>query len=115
MLAAVNDPPIAINDVIEADPTDAVAVLANDSDVDGDALTVELRGTPLIGTATVNGDGTFALALPPGFKGFTKFDYRITDSAGITSDATAQVFVGIRSFSVFYHGVPPGGGGSASI
>ncbi len=110
VLAPVNDPPAAVNDVIQVDAANAVAVVANDSDVDGDALTVEIRGTPLTGTATVNGDGTVAIALPPGFKGFTKFDYRITDAAGITADATAQVFVGIAPFSVFYYGVPPGGG-----
>jgi hypothetical protein len=110
LLAPVNDPPAAVRDVIQVDATNAVAVLANDSDVDGDALTVAIRGTPLVGTATVNGDGTVAIALPPGFKGFTKFDYRITDAAGVTADATTQVFVGIAPFSVFYYGVPPGGG-----
>lgn len=110
VLAPVNDPPSAANDVIKVETTGAVAVLTNDSDVDGDALTVAIRGTPLVGTATVNGDGTVAIALPPGFKGFTKFDYRITDAAGITADATTQVFVGIEPFSVFYYGVPPGGG-----
>lgn len=110
VLAPVNDPPAAANDVIQVDSTNAVAVLANDSDVDGDVLTVALRGTPVVGTATVNGDGTVAIALPPGFKGFTKFDYRITDAAGVTADATTQVFVGIAPFSVFYYGVPPGGG-----
>ena len=110
VMAPVNDPPAAVRDVIQVDATNAVAVLANDSDVDGDALTVAIRGTPLVGTATVNGDGTVAIALPPGFKGFTKFDYRITDAAGVTADATTQVFVGIAPFSVFYYGVPPGGG-----
>lgn len=110
MLAAVNDPPSAVNDVIQVNATNAVAVLANDTDVDGDALTVAIRGIPLVGTAAVNGDGSVAITLPQGFKGFTKFDYRITDAAGVTADATAQVFVGIAPFSVFYHGVPPGGG-----
>jgi hypothetical protein len=110
VLAPVNDPPAATNDVIRVDAANAVAVLANDSDVDGDALTVAMRGIPLAGTATVNDDGTVAIALPPGFKGFTKFDYRITDAAGVTADATTQVFVGIAPFSVFYYGVPPGGG-----
>jgi hypothetical protein len=108
VLAAVNDPPSAINDVIKVDTANAVAVLANDADVDGDALTVELRSAALVGTATVNGDGTVAIALPPGFKGFTKFDYRITDAEGVTADATAQVFVGIDPFSVVYFGLPPG-------
>lgn len=110
VLAPVNDPPVAANDVISTDAPDAVAVLANDTDVDGDELTVELRGTPMVGTAVVNDDDTVALTLPQGFKGFTRFDYRITDAAGITADATAQVFVGIEPFSVFFYGVPSGGG-----
>ena len=109
--ARKNDPPAAVRDVIQVDATNAVAVLANDSDVDGDGRTgVAIRGTPLVGTATVNGERTVAIALPPGFKGITKFDYRITDAAGVTADATTQVFVGIAPFSVFYFGVPPGGG-----
>jgi hypothetical protein len=108
-LAAVNDPPTAANDVVRVDSGNTIAVLANDVDVDGDPLAVEIRGTPLAGTAAVNADRTVALTLPPGFKGFTKFDYRITDAAGITADATAQVFVGIAPFSVVFYGRPESG------
>ncbi len=109
-LAPVNDAPTAANDVFQVTSTDRLTVLTNDVDIDGDALAIELQGTPLVGTGTVNADGTVALTLPAGFKGFTKFDYRVTDPAGVSAQATAQVFVGIAPFSVIYHGVPNGGG-----
>ena len=99
-LAAVNDAPTASNDVLAVTSADALNVLANDSDPDNDALTMTITGTPFVGTATVNADRTVKLALPAGFKGFSKFSYRITDAASVTADATALVFVGIEPFKV---------------
>jgi Bacterial Ig domain len=99
-LAAVNDPPMAVNDVLTVTSADQLAVLANDADVDGDALTVSVVGQPLAGTASVDAGNTVKMALPAGFKGVTKFDYRITDAAGASADATALVFVGIAPFKV---------------
>lgn len=109
-LVPVNDAPTAANDVLQVTSTNTLTVLTNDVDIDGDALAIDLQGTPLVGTGSVNGDGTVALTLPAGFKGFTKFDYRITDPAGVSAQATAQVFVGIAPFSVIHYGVPNGGG-----
>jgi len=99
-LAAVNDAPTAANDVLTVTSADQLAVLANDVDVDGDTLTVTLRGQAFAGTASVNAGNTVRVALPAGFKGFTKFDYRITDAAGVTADATTLAFVGIEPFKV---------------
>ena len=100
VLAAVNDAPLAVNDVLTVASAAQLDVLANDVDVDGDPLTVTLIGQAFAGTASVNAGNTVQVALPAGFKGFTKFSYRITDAAGVTADATALAFVGIEPFKV---------------
>lgn len=99
-LAAVNDAPVAVNDVLRVDSADQLEVLANDVDVDGDALTVTLIGEAFAGTASVNAGNTVQVELPAGFKGFTKFSYRVTDGTGVTADATALAFIGIEPFKV---------------
>jgi hypothetical protein len=100
VLAAVNDAPVAVNDVLTVASAAELAVLTNDVDVDGDPLTVTLIGQAFAGTASVNAGNTVQVALPAGFKGFTKFNYRITDAAGVTADATALAFVGIEPFKI---------------
>src|SRR5437867_1433618 len=61
----VNDAPVAANDDSYTTPEDtqltvsAPGVLANDSDVDGDALSAVLVSNPTHGTLTLNGDGSF--------------------------------------------------------
>jgi hypothetical protein len=91
---------LAVNDVLTVASADQLDVIANDVDVDGDPLTVTLTGQAFAGTASVNAGNTVKVALPAGFKGFTKFNYRITDAAGVTADATTLVFVGIQPFKV---------------
>jgi len=114
-MAGVNDAPTASNDVLTVTSADALNVLANDVDPDNDALSVTVTSTPFVGTATVNANRTVNVALPAGFKGFTKFSYRITDAANITADASALVFVGIQPFKVVTLSPPPAGGGASGI
>jgi hypothetical protein len=99
-VAGVNDPPSAANDVLAVISTDALDLLANDTDADGEALTVTIIGTPLVGIAIPGASGTVSLALPTGFKGFSSFRYRVTDAANFSSEATATVFVGIPPFKI---------------
>jgi hypothetical protein len=76
-----NHAPVAANDVMRADGAalDSINVLSNDSDADGDKLTVSIEGTALVGTTSVNADSTVRISgLPGGFKGVTRFKYRIT-------------------------------------
>jgi hypothetical protein len=102
-LAAVADTVSAHDDVFTVTATDSLAVLANDNDVDGAAVTVEVIGAPLVGTATVGGRGVISLAMPAGFKGMTRFDYRVT-AAGVATTAKAVVFVGVAPFKAIFHG-----------
>jgi hypothetical protein len=97
----VNRAPTAGNDLFRADGTalSNISVLANDSDADSNPLTVTIEEAALIGTAVANADGTVRLeSLPTGFKGVTRFKYRVTDPGGLSSTATAVVFVGIEPF-----------------
>lgn len=92
---AVNDPPVAVDDEADVAAGEAVTVdvLANDSDVDGDPLTVRLLTAPVRGTATCSAtDCTYeAAADDPG--GEVTFAYEVDDGAGGTAAATVVVTV----------------------
>jgi hypothetical protein len=94
-----NRAPTAGNDVLRAESLSNINVLSNDSDADSNPLTVTIEEAPLIGTAVPNADGSVRLeSLPAGFKGVTRFKYKVTDPGGLSSTATAVVFVGIEPF-----------------
>ena len=108
-----NQPPVAMQDVLRADGAalDSINVRANDSDADGDPLAVAIEEAPLIGTATVNADGTVRISnLPSGFKGVTRFKYRLTDSSNASVVSSAVVFVGADPFRVMFAGDAAGNG-----
>ena len=97
--------PVPVNDVMRADAAalDRINVLNNDSDADGDTLTVSIEGAPLVGSASVNADSTVRVSgLPAGFKGVTRFKYRVTDTSGASTVAAVAVFVGSDPFRVFF-------------
>ncbi len=89
----VNNPPTAIDDSAttpEETPV-RIEVLGNDSDIDGDTLTVTQVGSPENGIATLNSDGSISYTPNPNFNGTDSFTYTITDGNGGTS--TAEVIV----------------------
>lgn len=103
----LNRAPTASNDVLRADGTalTAIGVLTNDTDPDANPLTVTIEEAAPIGTAVVNPDNTVRIdALPTGFKGVTRFKYKVADGGGLTSVATALVFVGVDPFRVLFAG-----------
>ncbi len=90
----VNHPPVAVNDAIATvEHVDgSVNALANDSDIDGDTLTIQSV------TQGMNGTVTFAGAIVtyhPGvsFNGQDSFTYTISDGNGGTATATISVIV----------------------
>jgi len=91
----VNDCPIAVNDaaMVEADGTVIIPILANDSDPDGDPLTVNILTLPANGTLTVNADGTVTYVPQAGFSGMDQFTYEICDGE-CCSPATVDILVG---------------------
>jgi hypothetical protein len=91
---SVNDPPIAQDDAqstIEETPV-AIAVLANDSDPDGDPLTVQSVTHP--GHGSIRNDGDSLFYTPgAGFGGVDSFTYVVSDGHGATDTARVTVVV----------------------
>lgn len=93
----VNDPPVAEDDFAStAGPAVDVAVLLNDSDPDGDALSVTAVGAPSAGAAALSpaGGGAIRFTPPADFTGLATFTYTIADPGGLTAEATVEVTVG---------------------
>ncbi|HEY5756554.1 MAG TPA: Ig-like domain-containing protein, partial [Steroidobacter sp.] len=104
-----NRPPTATADALRADGAALanITVLDNDTDADSDPLTVTIEEGALAGTATVNANSSIGIsALPSGFKGVTRFKYRVTDSSSASAIGTAAVFVGVEPFRVVFAGDP---------
>jgi large repetitive protein len=93
-IVGVNDAPQAVNDIATTneDTQTTISVLTNDTDVDGDALTVTGTTTPANGTVVVNGDGTITYTPIANYHGQDTFDYTISDGS-LTSTATVTVTV----------------------
>jgi large repetitive protein len=89
-----NPAPVATDDVAVTDEDTAVTipVLVNDSDVDGDPLTVTSATAPN-GTVVINADGTLTYTPNPNFNGTDTITYTISDGNGGTSSATVAVTV----------------------
>lgn len=67
----------------------APGVLGNDSDQDGDQLTVTWAGDPQHGTAAVAGDGSFTYTPDAGFSGTDYVGYEVGD--GTETDSTTLI------------------------
>ena len=91
-----NTPPVAVNDTASTplDTPITVTPLANDSDPDGDPLTVGSIGTPSSGTAVLNPDGTVTYTPEPGFEGTVTIPYTAIDPDDATGTAEIIVTVG---------------------
>ena len=94
-VTAVNDIPIALNDLVSTneDTSIDVIVLTNDSDADGDALTVTAVTTPTFGTATINIDNSVTYTPTANFNGGDAFDYTISDGNGGFDTAVISITV----------------------
>ncbi|MBT8215353.1 MAG: tandem-95 repeat protein, partial [Acidimicrobiia bacterium] len=66
-------------------------VLANDSDLDGDALFVSSVGAPLHGEAVLNADGTVTYRPDRGFVGTDRFTYVLSDALGAVDSVSVSI------------------------
>jgi hypothetical protein len=91
----VNDAPLASPDNITVPATgdSTIDVLANDVDVDGESLTLELSSQPPGATVSVVANRISVTPLA-GSGGPTEFSYRVRDAVGITSSATVRLVIG---------------------
>ncbi|MBV0934589.1 Ig-like domain-containing protein [Marinobacterium weihaiense] len=69
-----------------------LAVLANDTDADGDTLSVTAV-SPLNGTAVINADNSITFSPASSFSGTTSFSYRISDGKGGSDSASITIDV----------------------
>jgi VCBS repeat-containing protein len=65
----------------------------NDSDVDGDSMTVVLVTGPAHGTVTLDADGSFEYTPNDNFHGTDSFTYTVNDGYGPSAEATATITV----------------------
>jgi CshA-type fibril repeat protein len=93
--ATINNPPVAAADTAITTINTAVniAVLANDSDPDGDPLKVSAVTRPASGSATINKNNTVTFTPKRGFVGTDTFTYTISDGKGGTALARVTVTV----------------------
>lgn len=82
----INDLPTVADDAMEVDEdsrANPITPLANDSDIDGDSLTVLAIGAPAQGTATLDGNTIFYTPTL-GFTGRDSFTYTVSDDFGFS-------------------------------
>lgn len=97
-ITPVNDAPVAVGDsgftatggnvlVINA-----ATLLANDSDPDGNTLTITSVGNSVGGTVALNAQGQVVYTASAGYQGTGSFNYTISDGS-LTASATANIQV----------------------
>ena len=91
----VNEDPVGVDDIAETEGVTPVAidVLANDTDGDGDDLTIESFGSGTNGTVTQLPDGRLEYTANDGFVGTDTFNYIVSDGNGGTDSADVSVTV----------------------
>jgi len=75
-----------------------IDVRANDSDPDGDALTVDSVTQPQHGSAAIQPDGTVRYTPTSGFEGADSFTYTVGDGRG--GEAAASVSVDVATYTL---------------
>ncbi len=99
----VNTPPVAVDDGGFSTAFDtplsiaAAALLANDSDPDGDPLSVTAVSDPLNGSVALDPQGDPLFTPEPGFSGAAGFTYTAADGNGGTAQARASLTVDVFS------------------
>jgi Bacterial Ig domain/Cadherin-like domain len=90
-----NRKPVANNDSATTDQNVAINinVLANDSDPDGNPISVYDWTQPTCGSVTKNADGTLRYTPSAGYTGSCPFTYRISDGKDLSNSATVSITV----------------------
>lgn len=96
----VNGVPGNTNPVAVADPVSTTSgqaktfsPLQNDTDADGDTLSIQSLTTPSHGAADLNPDGSVTYTPAPGYLGNDSFQYVLSDGRGGTATGTVNVTV----------------------
>lgn len=96
----LNSNPVAVNDNYETEieeplTIEAPGVLVNDTDADGDTLTIIEHDTSSVqgGTIDLNPDGGFTYTPPDGFEGEDTFTYTVSDGNGAEDSGNVTIDV----------------------
>ncbi len=110
----VNDPPVANDDEFSGLEDELITgnVIDNDSDPDGDVLTVDIIPVlnTLNGTLVLNPDGSFEYTPQKDFAGEDFFSYRICDSADPAACDEADVIISLQDVEdpvIAYQAITP--------
>jgi len=94
-VTSVNDAPVAIDDSVivnEDSSNNTITILTNDSDVDGDLLTVTSASSNH-GQVSINSDGTLNYTPSANFNGTDTITYSVSDGNGGLATATVTITV----------------------
>ncbi|WP_277656870.1 retention module-containing protein [Seleniivibrio woodruffii] len=94
-VVSVNDNPVANDDTATVDENSSVVidVRSNDTDLDGDTLSVSAVSQPAHGTVTIGADGKLVYTPTRGYYGTDSFTYTVSDGKGGTDTATVSITV----------------------
>ncbi len=97
-VAAVNHAPVANADTLAATEDTPVSytaaqLIGNDSDVDGDTLTIASVTSGTGGTAVLNANGTVTFTPNANFHGAASFTYTVSDGTATSNAATVTINV----------------------
>lgn len=110
----LNDPPVAVDDAVRviSTPSINIGVLANDWDVDRDALQVVAVSPGAYGAVSINSDNTLRYLMPAGFVGTEVIDYTIDDGHGERAGARLTIVVidAPGESAAAIHAIAPTGG-----
>src|SRR5439155_1110687 len=92
---AINTAPVAANDSATTNKgvPATIAVLANDTDANGDVLSATSLSLPANGTTVANANGTVTYTPKVGFVGSDSFTYKASDGSATSNVATVTVSV----------------------
>ncbi|MBF0327478.1 MAG: cadherin-like domain-containing protein, partial [Alphaproteobacteria bacterium] len=97
-VAAVNDAPVAQADTVTTAEDvvltiRAAELLTNDSDIEGDSLSIQSVSNAAGGSVALDGEGNVVFSPSAGFNGVATFDYTVSDAHGATQVQTVAVNV----------------------
>ena len=99
-IVAANDTPIATGETLAGTNEDtpityaASALLGNDTDAEGTALSIAGVTSGTGGTAVLNGDGSVTFTPTANYNGTATFSYTVTDGSATSTTVTATLNVG---------------------
>ncbi len=104
VIVVMNRPPVPVNDNTSGPPCNPITInlVANDSDPEGNTLTVtnlSALNPPAAGSLTNNNDGTVTFGPANGFTGIVTFTYRLLDN-GVPPQLSAPATVTINIIAI---------------